>query len=77
LIYHQLCTFDFGCTVEVFALKRPVLGVSWFEFATFPVDDGRITAAGGITIVPTPGEVLRENGDTIIVQGWRGVVCVV
>ncbi|MEQ4283793.1 transcriptional regulator FtrA [Pseudomonas syringae] len=73
LIYNQLCTFEFGCTVEVFALKRPELGVSWYKFATFPVDDGPITAAGGITIVPTPGEVLLENADTIIVPGWRGV----
>ncbi|MCF5612224.1 transcriptional regulator FtrA [Pseudomonas syringae] len=73
LIYNQLCTFEFGCTVEVFALKRPELGVSWYEFATYPVDDGPIAAAGGITIVPTPGEVLLENADTIIVPGWRGV----
>ncbi|AHF67854.1 MULTISPECIES: transcriptional regulator FtrA [Pseudomonas] len=73
LIYNQLCTFEFGCTVEVFALKRPELGVNWYEFATFPVDDGPITAAGGITIVPTPGDVLLENADTIIVPGWRGV----
>lgn len=73
LIYNQLCTFEFGCTVEVFALKRPELGVTWYEFATYPVDEGQITAAGGITIVPTPGEVLLENADTIIVPGWRGV----
>jgi AraC family transcriptional activator FtrA len=37
------------------------------------VDEGQITAAGGITIVPTPGEALLENADTIIVPGWRGV----
>lgn len=73
LIYNQLCTFEFGCTVEVFALKRPELGVTWYEFATFAVDEGPITAAGGITIVPTPGEMLLENADTIIVPGWRGV----
>lgn len=73
LIYNQLCTFEFGCTVEVFALKRPELGVSWYEFATCAVDDGPITAAGGITIVPTPGDALLENADTIIVPGWRGV----
>ncbi|MCS3468663.1 AraC family transcriptional activator FtrA [Pseudomonas sp. JUb42] len=72
LIYNQLCTFEFGCTVEVFALKRKELGVPWYEFATYPVDEGPITAAGGITIVPT-GEVLLENADTIIVPGWRGV----
>lgn len=73
LIYNQLCTFEFGCTVEVFALKRPELGVPWYEFATYAVDEGPITAAGGITITPTAGEVLLESADTIIVPGWRGV----
>lgn len=73
LIYNQLCTFEFGCTVEVFALKRPELGVTWYEFATHAVDEGQITAAGGITIVPTTGEALLESADTIIVPGWRGV----
>ncbi|MCO8162070.1 transcriptional regulator FtrA [Pseudomonas sp. 21LCFQ02] len=73
LIYNQLCTFEFGCTVEVFALKRPELGVTWYEFATYAVDEGPITAAGGITITPTAGDVLLENADTIIVPGWRGV----
>lgn len=73
LIYNQLCTFEFGCTVEVFALKRPELGVTWYEFATYAVDEGPITAAGGITITPTAGDVLLEHADTIIVPGWRGV----
>lgn len=73
LIYNQLCTFEFGCTVEVFALKRPELGVDWYEFATYAVDEGPITALGGITIVPTPGEMPLEKADTIIVPGWRSV----
>lgn len=73
LIYNQLCTFEFGCAVEVFALKRPELGVDWYEFATYAVDEGPITALGGITIVPTPGEMLLEKADTIIVPGWRSV----
>ena len=73
LIYNQLCTFEFGCTVEVFALKRPELGVPWYEFATYAVDDGPITAVGGITINPTAGNALLESADTIIVPGWRGV----
>lgn len=73
LIYNQLCTFEFGCAVEVFALKRPELGVNWYEFATYAVDEGEITAAGGIRIVPTAGSAQLEDADTIIVPGWRGV----
>jgi AraC family transcriptional activator FtrA len=73
LIYNQLCTFEFGCAVEVFALKRPELGVNWYEFATYAVDEGEITAAGGIRIVPTAGSAQLEDADTIIIPGWRGV----
>jgi hypothetical protein len=30
LAYDRLCTFEFGCTVELFALERPELGVDWY-----------------------------------------------
>jgi AraC family transcriptional activator FtrA len=29
LAYDRLCTFEFGCTVELFALPRPELTVPW------------------------------------------------
>ncbi|MBA6118038.1 transcriptional regulator FtrA [Pseudomonas putida] len=73
LIYNQLCTFEFGCTVEVFALQRAELGVPWYDFGTHAVDDGPIAAAGGITITPSASADLLERADTIIVPGWRGV----
>jgi len=31
--YDRLCTFEFGCTVELFALPRPELSVPWYDFA--------------------------------------------
>ena len=33
LAYDGLATFEFGCTVELFALERPELGVEWYDFA--------------------------------------------
>ena len=29
LVYDRLCTFEFGCVTELFALERPELGVKW------------------------------------------------
>jgi AraC family transcriptional regulator, transcriptional activator FtrA len=73
LIYNQLCTFEFGCVVEVFALNRSELGVDWYSFATCAVESGVITAAGGVTIGPTHEPNLIDQADTIIVPGWRDV----
>ena len=50
LAYDQLCTFEFGCTVELFALQRPELEVDWYQFAVCAAEKGKIRAAGGITI---------------------------
>lgn len=33
LAYDRLCTFEFGCVTELFALERPELGVDWYRFA--------------------------------------------
>ena len=30
--YDGLCTFEFGCVVELFSLNRPELGVRWYDF---------------------------------------------
>lgn len=71
LAYDQLCTFEFGCAVELFALERPELGVTWYDFAACSVEPGPIRAAGGITIaVPYALEML-DRADTIVIPGWR------
>ena len=50
LAYDRLCTFEFGCTVELFALERPELDVDWYDFAVCAIEAGPIRAAGGIVI---------------------------
>jgi AraC family transcriptional activator FtrA len=71
LAYDQLCTFEFGCTVELFALDRPELGVPWYEFAVCAAESGPIRAAGGISVVAPFTLELLDRADTIIIPGWR------
>ena len=71
LAYDGLCTFEFGCTVELFALERPELGVDWYGFTVCAVEPGPIRAAGGITVQAPFDPSLLERADTIIIPGWR------
>jgi len=72
LAYDRLCTFEFGCTVEVFALARPELDVAWYRFAVCAVEPGPLRAAGGITVAASHTLALLDRADTIVVPGWRG-----
>jgi AraC family transcriptional activator FtrA len=71
LAYDRLCTFEFGCVVELFALERPELGVDWYDFAVCAIEPGPIRAAGGITVVAPHDPGLLERADTIVIPGWR------
>ena len=71
LAYDQLCTFEFGCTVEVFALPRPELAVPWYEFAVCAARRGPLRAAGGLSVRVPHGLKALERADTIIVPGWH------
>lgn len=71
LAYDRLCTFEFGCVTELFALERPELGVDWYRFAVCAGEAGPIRAAGGITIAAPYTLKLLERADTIVIPGWR------
>jgi AraC family transcriptional activator FtrA len=71
LAYDRLCTFEFGCTVELFALERPELGVDWYDFAVCAVEPGPLRAAGGITVQAPYALDMLALADTIVVPGWR------
>ena len=71
LAYDQLCTFEFGCVVELFALARPELGIPWYEFAVCAAERGPLRAAGGIEVRVPRGLKLLERADTIVIPGWR------
>jgi AraC family transcriptional activator FtrA len=69
--YDQLCTFEFGCVVELFALPRPELDVPWYEFAVCSSERGPLRAAGGVSVSTRHSLRLLERADTIVIPGWR------
>lgn len=70
--YDGLCTFEFGCAVEVFALPRPEMGPGWYRFAVAAAEPGPLRAAGGITVGVDGDLDLLAKAGTVIVPGWRG-----
>jgi AraC family transcriptional regulator, transcriptional activator FtrA len=73
LAYDQLCTFEFGCVTELFALERPELGVDWYTFAVCAIEPGPLRAAGGITVSAPYKLKMLERANTLVVPGWRDV----
>ncbi|MEQ5843581.1 transcriptional regulator FtrA [Paraburkholderia acidicola] len=71
LVYDRLCTFEFGCVTELFALERPELDVEWYRFAVCASEPGPIRAAGGITVAAPYTLRMLERAATIVVPGWR------
>ncbi|WP_152384240.1 transcriptional regulator FtrA [Achromobacter sp. GbtcB20] len=71
LAYDRLCTFEFGCVTELFALERPELDVDWYRFDVCASEPGPLRAAGGITVAAPYTLKLLDRADTIVVPGWR------
>ena len=69
--YDGLCTFEFGCTAELFALQRPELGVPWYRFEVCAAERTPIRAAGGIHVLVANSLSLLDRADTIVIPGWR------
>jgi AraC family transcriptional regulator, transcriptional activator FtrA len=71
IAYDGLCTFEFGCVVEVFGLPRPEMGDNWYRFAVASSDPTPLRATGGVQVVAEGGLELLAEAGTIIVPGWR------
>src|SRR5215469_5594762 len=69
--YDQLCTFEFGCTVELFGLPRPELPVPWYDFAVCASERGPLRAAGGVELRVRHSLRALDTADTIVIPGWR------
>ena len=69
--YDQLCTFEFGCVVEIFALSRPELGVDWYRFAACAAEKRPIGMRGGLVVRVPHTLALLDRADTILIPGWR------
>ena len=70
IAYDGLCTFEFACAVEVFALPRPEMGPDWYRFAVAAAAPGPIRGLGGVEVQPDGGLELLTRAHTIIVPGW-------
>jgi AraC family transcriptional activator FtrA len=73
LAYDRLCTFEFGCAVELFALERPELDVGWYSHSICAVEPGVLSAAGGLSVQAPFGLERLADAGTIVVPGWRDV----
>jgi AraC family transcriptional activator FtrA len=71
LAYDRLCTFEFGCAVELFVLERPELGVDWYSYAVCAIEPGPLRAAGGLTLQAPHGLDALDGAGTIVIPGWR------
>jgi AraC family transcriptional regulator, transcriptional activator FtrA len=71
LAYDGLCTFEFGCAIELFALSRPELGVDWYSYAVCAAEPGPLRAMGGLRVQAPHGLDELDRADTIVVPGWR------
>ncbi len=69
--YDGLCTFEFGCVVELFSLDRPELEVAWYRFGVCALESGPLRAAGGVHVTAPHTLKLLDRADTIVIPGWR------
>lgn len=72
LAYDGLCTFEFGISIEVFALARPEFD-HWYRHRTVAVDQGPMRATGGVMIAAEAGLEALAEARLIVIPGWRGI----
>lgn len=68
--YDGLTTFEYGCVIEIFGLKRPELGVHWYDFAVCGAEPGPLRAEAGLTFTPPFGLDVLARAQTILLPGW-------
>lgn len=72
LTYDRLCTFEYGCAVEVFALPRPEVGDHWYETVIVQTEDRPARGIGNVVIEADGGLDLLDTVETIVIPGWPG-----
>jgi AraC family transcriptional activator FtrA len=71
LAYDELCSFEYGCALEVFALPRPEAGERWYRCRIAAAEPGPLRGFGGVEVRADGGLELLEQADTIVLPGWR------
>jgi AraC family transcriptional activator FtrA len=69
--YDGLCTFEFGCAIELFALERPELGVRWYSHTVCAIEPGPLRAMGGLTVHVPHGLDALARADPFVIPGWH------
>jgi AraC family transcriptional regulator, transcriptional activator FtrA len=72
--YEDLCTFEFGCAVEIFSVRRRGINVPWYTFGVCAVTRSPLRAAGGVRFTAPHSLHLLDRADTIVIPGWRPAV---
>jgi len=62
--------FEFGIVMEVFALRRPELGVPWYDVSVVSFDPPPIVGTGGVTVGTTHSVRMLTKAGTVVIPGW-------
>ncbi len=72
LAYDGLCMFEFGISLEVFALPRPEFH-TWYRHRVVAAEPGPLRATGGIAVATEHDLSALSEASLILVPGWRGI----
>ena len=70
LICDGVALFEFGIVAEVFGLRRPELGVPWYDMVTVSFDPPPLTATGGVRVLPSHSVRMLAKAGTIVIPNW-------
>lgn len=70
LAYSDLCMFEFGIALEVFALPRTDID-NWYVPKVVSAKREKINTLGGLTITAPHDLSLLEKASLIIIPGWK------
>ena len=73
LVCDGLALFEFGIVAEVFGLRRPELGVPWYDMAVVSYDPAPLRATGGVRVHPTHSVRMLAKAGTIVIPNWRDI----
>lgn len=70
LIADGVALFEFGIAAEVFGLRRPELGVPWYDMVTVSFDPPPLRATGGARVLPSHSVRMLAKAGTIVIPNW-------
>lgn len=73
LSYNNLCVFEYGIALEVFALPRPEFK-QWYDCQIVAANQGSIEGLGGVTVNANSDLSLLTQASLIVVPGWNAEV---